>query len=830
MKKISIRNFGWWASNSCKDFILPAIVKSDQQKKFDQRVELVKRGSGDVNKVLETYSIQQILDLSDKKLILIEGVPGVGKSTLSWELCRKWEESQKYDLVIHFNLRDDCVQEMTKISDLFLTCKDEGDREYIVERVEKCDGKGVLFVLDGYDELPEYKKEHVLPNINNFQEKGLFRDLISKEKLKESMVIVTSRHSAGNQFNICEIQKYEIRGFTKKNIEDYALKVFSEDKSKFLNYVSKYPIFESAMHIPINVVIIVEIYKENAAKSEEYVLCTSTDLYRVFCCLFFRKFFESPNTIEWEKLVNEEMFIQLCTLAFSGIKHNKLTFCNSDLRDCNKKVCDILDKRPSLGDASYSFPHLTFQEFLAACYISQICDENKVELFRKYEEQRWNVVWNFVAGLTKFTFIDSNNFNRFTFNDSNISPFFFQNLFESQQESFNYFEVENIVYKIEHYFWTPLDAYAAGYCIAKYTKPNKELWKVNIPCEEKLFMQGVCCHASNSTGGIIGSFHVSGLSSNKKSSDYVFLELLNKTIEPFKKVSDFSIKDFFLPMSTLSTIISKMSNLVKLDISDSKVEGDGNKFLHHLSNTNIKELNIKYTGIECFLDHAQGASIDIGSGDLQKLTIGTRKCDTGAGGTHLVHLASSYSSLRHLTIIGFPISTFNTSNSLTELHLIGNDESNFTEDLVRILKETQTLNILDLTDVLFTIPESTDELKKILGALRNCKSLEIIKFVLGCGFAATLAPNMGPDKTVNDDVSDSIVPSIGLNDEVIKALKDMTQEISIENSTRVELELIVTHENFMSWPRLLNLNLPSTVEMSIVTVNNMGIVQIKEVK
>ena len=786
---------------------------------------------GEVDEVLkgrEKKSIQQILE-SDKKLILIEGAPGVGKSTLSWELCRKWEETEKYDLVIHFNLREDRVQKMQEMSDLFSTCEDEGDRAYIIKRVKECKGRGVLFILDGYDELPELP-EHTNKEHANFQEEGLFRDLINRKyelKLQESTVIITSRHSAREQFKICddqEIVKYDILGFNEENIKKYAKEVFKDKSELFLDFIYRNPTIENAVYAPINLVIIIEIYKHDEAKSKKY---TSTKLYRLFCQLFFRK---SIKKSEWEKLVKDETFKQLCQLAFSGMKCNKLTFHDIDLVDCNEEVCEILDKRPSLGDASYSFPHLTFQEFLAACHI---CDKDKVELFREHKEQRWNVVWNFVAGLKKFTFIDSNNFNRFTIDNSNISPFFFQNLFESQQESFDYCGIENMIYEII-FLWTPLDAYAAGYCIAKYTKPNNSLWKVTIDCRghgAESFMQGLCCQASNRTGGIIESFHVSG--SGTKSSDNVFLKLLNKTIEPFKKVSDFSINHFFLPMSTLSTIISEMSNLKTLDISDSEVEGDGNKFLHHLSNTNIKELNIKYTGIECFLDHAQGASIDIGSGDLQKLTIGTRKCDTGAGGTHLVHLASSYSSLHHLTIIGFPISTFNTSNSLTKLVLIDyfkNDKSNFTKDLVRILKETQTLNILDLTDVLFTIPKSTDELKKILGALRNCKSLEIIKFVLGCGFAATLAPNMGPDKTVTDDVSDSIVPSIGLNDEVIKALKDMTQEISIENSTRVELELIVTHENFMSWPRLLNLNLPSTVEMSIVTVNNMGIVQIKEVK
>ena len=82
--------------------------------------------------------------------------------SLSWELCRKWEETEKYDLVIHFNLREDRVQKKQEMSDLFSTCEDEGDRAYIIKRVKECKGRGVLFILDGYDELTELPEHSML--------------------------------------------------------------------------------------------------------------------------------------------------------------------------------------------------------------------------------------------------------------------------------------------------------------------------------------------------------------------------------------------------------------------------------------------------------------------------------------------------------------------------------------------------------------------------------------------------------------------------------------------------------------------------------------------
>ena len=56
--------------------------------------------------------LEQILDLKndDKfRLLLVVGAPGIGKSTLSWELCRNWERfacMKQYSLVLLLRLRD----------------------------------------------------------------------------------------------------------------------------------------------------------------------------------------------------------------------------------------------------------------------------------------------------------------------------------------------------------------------------------------------------------------------------------------------------------------------------------------------------------------------------------------------------------------------------------------------------------------------------------------------------------------------------------------------------------------------------------------------------
>ena len=57
------------------------------------------------------------------KLVLIKGAPGVGKTTLSWELCRRWSRGElwtDYFLVVLLRLRDENIQTAaTTLSDLF---------------------------------------------------------------------------------------------------------------------------------------------------------------------------------------------------------------------------------------------------------------------------------------------------------------------------------------------------------------------------------------------------------------------------------------------------------------------------------------------------------------------------------------------------------------------------------------------------------------------------------------------------------------------------------------------------------------------------------------
>ena len=56
------------------------------------------------------------------KFILVEGPPGIGKSTFAWEVCRRWDEIESlrhYHTVVLLKLRERWVLNAVSLPDLF---------------------------------------------------------------------------------------------------------------------------------------------------------------------------------------------------------------------------------------------------------------------------------------------------------------------------------------------------------------------------------------------------------------------------------------------------------------------------------------------------------------------------------------------------------------------------------------------------------------------------------------------------------------------------------------------------------------------------------------
>ena len=84
-----------WPPTPSREYVSLAVVEGDDRCR-DEYIGYTLQG--DIKGLLKNrkkISAHQILEVEGRStpgLVLVEGAPGIGKSTLAWELCRKWEE------------------------------------------------------------------------------------------------------------------------------------------------------------------------------------------------------------------------------------------------------------------------------------------------------------------------------------------------------------------------------------------------------------------------------------------------------------------------------------------------------------------------------------------------------------------------------------------------------------------------------------------------------------------------------------------------------------------------------------------------------------------
>ena len=104
---------------------------------------------------MEVSELGVMADGSRPKVVLIEGAPGVGKTTFAWDQCRQWAEGkllQAYSIVLLLPLRDNNIRQITSLPSLFRHSQRQV-RDEVSRRVAESEGKGCLIWLEAWDEL-----------------------------------------------------------------------------------------------------------------------------------------------------------------------------------------------------------------------------------------------------------------------------------------------------------------------------------------------------------------------------------------------------------------------------------------------------------------------------------------------------------------------------------------------------------------------------------------------------------------------------------------------------------------------------------------------------
>ena len=340
------------------------------------------------------------------RFVLIDGAPGIGKSTLAWQVCRKWARKElgsakQYKLVVLIRLREKKAQEACYLEDLPLPCDDTADALTAIGK-----GERVLIVCDGLDELPYEKR----------QENSVYINLLKGKLLPEATIIVTSRPSANaDLWKHCQhrIDRHlEVIGFTKTDIRLFAESVFKDEiLESFWTYITANPPINSMMRIPLNADIIALIYQTHYDASTSFPT-TMTRLFdaltRALICrhvpLCQNSDFQMPESLhcihEIDNLPSQvgKHFLELARIAYKGICEDKCVYTNLafDFEHLGLMEKIIIADVAQHRKCFYTFLHHTLQEYMAALHIA--IELSKCLNSLEFEIERKDVIARFLAG------------------------------------------------------------------------------------------------------------------------------------------------------------------------------------------------------------------------------------------------------------------------------------------------------------------------------------------------------------------------------------------------------------------------------------------------
>ena len=354
------------------------------------RLKIVSRGKLAIqinDDEVNVFDIFKVPDRGEEVMTIVEGSPGIGKTTFCLKLAYDWAHGNipsecsfpKFEFVFLLKCRDIDGDIMEAISEQLLPRDMEKSVEMLFHLMKdiRNQEKLMLIILDGLDELPEKSRHHV-------------DELLHRRIFAFCYVLATTRQERGIEVRksvVFDIH-LEIKGYTESDSIMYVRRHFetidqSPKGEKLIEEMQQNTFLHALRNNPLNLLLLCVVYEDYEGK-----LPTSrTELYQVIVQCLLRRYCAKRNLpVPEDDSVLEKTFekeiLALGELAWLCLLSDRYGFRETELDEFEKRYpglvareLGLLYKEESLKrlkpEHEYCFLHKTFQEYVAAAYISE---------------------------------------------------------------------------------------------------------------------------------------------------------------------------------------------------------------------------------------------------------------------------------------------------------------------------------------------------------------------------------------------------------------------------------------------------------------------------
>ena len=362
--------------------------------------------TGQIVHMYEIFKQQE--QCENPKVVLIEGSPGMGKTTFCLKLSLDWSKGKtkepfpSFQLLLLLKCREMKTADIRDaiVEQLLPRQATEAEKDAFFQSIGKNE-PNVLVIFDGLDEI---NKEVALEDLVDPRKRSILTD---------SHVLVTSRHEAGLKVREFCDTLFEVVGFAPEDAEIYMAKYFEGKEGMAKNLMKK--IKENGLKElitnPLNTALLCAVFEDIGDLPS-----TRSELYGKIILYILRRYFDKQKQEPPEETLFacEKELQTLGKLAHQGIKEDKLSFKESDLKKeqegSARSIAEMgfLSKEESVSKLDpkclFTFFHKTFQEYFAAYYLSEQLVNAVVEckdFFREcsVEGRKFSQLFLFIAGI-----------------------------------------------------------------------------------------------------------------------------------------------------------------------------------------------------------------------------------------------------------------------------------------------------------------------------------------------------------------------------------------------------------------------------------------------